>query len=60
MLTNKNDPYGSYNALRPFYVDLTTGYPTMSRLSLTDWTNFDAPYNAKYPAQFRVGARVTL
>mgnify|MGYP000867910957 CR=1 FL=1 len=59
MLTNKNDPLGNYNALRPFYVDMATGYPTMSRLSLSDYTNFDARYNAKYPAQFRVGARVT-
>jgi len=44
MLTKKNDPHGSYNALRPFYVVLATGYPIMSHLSLTDYTNFDARY----------------
>ncbi|WP_336241986.1 pyocin knob domain-containing protein [Enterobacter cloacae] len=59
MLTNRGDQHGNYNALRPFYVDMATGYPVMSRLSLTDYTDFDARYNAKYPAQFRVGARVT-
>ncbi|GLH24086.1 hypothetical protein ENT52713_14820 [Enterobacter sp. 200527-13] len=59
MLTNSGDQHGNYNALRPFYVDMATGYPVMSRLSLTDYTDFDARYNAKYPAQFRVGARVT-
>ncbi|WP_338422548.1 pyocin knob domain-containing protein [Enterobacter ludwigii] len=47
MLTNKNDPLGNYNALRPFYVDMATGYPTMSRLNLTDWTYFDARYGGK-------------
>ncbi|WP_439412929.1 pyocin knob domain-containing protein [Enterobacter ludwigii] len=44
MLTNKADPLGNYNDLRPFYVDMATGYPVMSRLSLSDYTNFDERY----------------
>ncbi|SAH34438.1 phage tail-collar fiber domain-containing protein [Enterobacter hormaechei] len=44
MLTNKDDPYGSYNSLRPFAINMANGYPTMGRLGLTDWTNFDARY----------------
>mgnify|MGYP004716020037 CR=1 FL=1 len=28
-------------------INLATGYVTLSRLSLTDWTNFDARYQAK-------------
>ena len=55
-MLKKNDPLGSYNSLRPFYVDLATRYPGISRLSLSDYTNFDARYNAKYPAMFRVRA----
>ncbi|MEG6015801.1 phage tail protein [Enterobacter hormaechei] len=44
MLTNKDDPYGSYNSLRPLTINMANGYPTMGRLGLTDWTNFDARY----------------
>lgn len=47
MLTNSGDPLGNFNSLRPFSVNLATGYPTMGRLSLTDWTYFDARYQAK-------------
>lgn len=47
MLTNSGDQYGSFNSLRPLIVNLTNGYPTMSRLNLTDWTYFDARYQAK-------------
>ena len=47
MLTNSGDQYGTYNALRPLAVSLANGYPTMSRLNLTDWTNFDDRYQAK-------------
>ena len=47
MLTNSGDQYGSYNSLRPLAISLANGYPTMSRLNLTDWTNFDARYQAK-------------
>ncbi|HAV1832975.1 TPA: phage tail protein [Enterobacter hormaechei subsp. steigerwaltii] len=44
MLTNKDYPYGSYNSLRPFTINMASGYPTMGRLGLTDYTNFDARY----------------
>ncbi len=60
MLTNKGDPLGNYNALRPFWLDLATGDPVMSRLSLTDYTNFDARYNTKYPTGHRIGARTKI
>jgi hypothetical protein len=44
MFTNSGDQYGSYNNLRPFYVDLDTGHTVMSRLYLSDFANFDARY----------------
>ena len=47
MVTNSGDQYGTFNSLRPLTISLTNGYPTMSRLNLTDWTNFDARYQAK-------------
>lgn len=47
MITNSGDQYGAYNNLRPFTVNLATGYPTMSRLALTDYANFDARYYTK-------------
>jgi hypothetical protein len=47
MITNSGDQYGAYNNLRPFAVNLATGYPTMSRLALTDYANFDARYYTK-------------
>lgn len=59
MLTNNGDPYGNYNSLRPLRVSVATGEAVMHKLNLEDFGYFDARYNAKYPAQFRVGARVT-
>lgn len=47
MLTNQNDPWGGYNDLRPFRVSLGTGDVTISKLGLTDYTNFDARYYTK-------------
>ncbi|SAG46136.1 phage tail-collar fiber domain-containing protein [Enterobacter kobei] len=47
MITNSGDQYGAYNNLRPFSVNLATGYPTMSRLALSDYANFDARYYTK-------------
>ncbi|MFZ5270955.1 hypothetical protein [Enterobacter asburiae] len=47
MLTNSGDQYGGYNSLRPLAINLASGYITLSRLSLTDWTNFDVRYQAK-------------
>lgn len=47
MITNSGDQYGAYNNLRPFAVNLATGYPTMSRLALSDYANFDARYYTK-------------
>lgn len=44
MLTNNGDQYGGYNSLRPLTINMSTGNSTMGRLSLTDWTNFDARY----------------
>ncbi|PWI82141.1 hypothetical protein DEO48_00125, partial [Enterobacter sp. CGMCC 5087] len=38
MLTNSGDAHGSYNSLRPFTVNLASGYITMGRLGLTDYT----------------------
>lgn len=60
MLTNGGDQHGSYNALRPFYVDLVTGYPVMSRLNLTDWTYFDARYLSANSTLTRLGAQVVV
>ena len=65
MLTNPGDPYGNYNDFRPFYVDLATGYPIMGRLSLSDYTNFDARYAtsdwvyANFSTAVRLGAQYT-
>lgn len=62
MLTNSGDPLGSYNSLRPFFVNLATGYVTMGRLGLSDYTNFDARYytqsaaNARFVTQVRLGS----
>ncbi|KLG25152.1 tail protein [Enterobacter kobei] len=47
MITNSGYQYGAYNNLRPFSVNLATGYPTMSRLALSDYANFDARYYTK-------------
>ncbi|WP_238142593.1 phage tail protein [Enterobacter kobei] len=47
MITNSGDQYGAYNNLRPFSVNLATGYPTMSNLALSDYANFDARYYTK-------------
>lgn len=44
MFTNANDQYGGYGSLRPLSINMASGYPTMSRLNLTDWTYFDARY----------------
>lgn len=60
MLTNDGDQYGSYNNLRPFTVNLASGHITMGRLSLSDYTNFDARYNAKFPTGHRIGARTKI
>lgn len=51
MVTNSGDQYGAYNSLRPFAFNLATGYPTMSRLGLSDYTNFDARYYTKTLAE---------
>lgn len=44
MLTDSGDPYGNYNSLRPFAVNLPTGAVTIGKLGLVDWSNFDARY----------------
>lgn len=55
MLTNSGDAHGSYNNLRPFTVNLASGYITMGRLGLTDYTNFDARYGQKNTASLAAG-----
>ncbi|MGH0046654.1 hypothetical protein P8775_19835 [Enterobacter cloacae] len=47
MLTNSGDSTGSFNSLRPFVVNLANGYVTMSRLTLSDYSSFDARYYTK-------------
>ncbi|WP_244949860.1 phage tail protein [Enterobacter kobei] len=47
MLTNKDDPWGNYNALRPFRVSLNTGEVIISKLNLSDFGYFDARYYTK-------------
>ena len=50
MLTNAGDPYGSWNSLRPFMVDLATGGVSiggdvvLDRPHVNDWTYIDARY----------------
>ncbi|WP_343439696.1 phage tail protein [Enterobacter hormaechei] len=38
---------GDISTLRPFMMDLSTGYVTMGRLGLSDYSLFDARYQAK-------------
>lgn len=54
MLTNQNDSFGSYNSLRPFWVDLVNGNVTLGKdvyiggkLTLADYSAFDARYYLK-------------
>ncbi|HFT1960917.1 TPA: phage tail protein [Enterobacter ludwigii] len=47
MLTNKDDPWGTYNALRPFRVSLNNGEVIISKLNLSDFGYFDARYYTK-------------
>ena len=44
MLTNKDDPWGAYNALRPFRVSVNNGEVVISKLNLSDFSYFDARY----------------
>ncbi|WP_211445613.1 pyocin knob domain-containing protein [Enterobacter mori] len=47
MLTNQNDPWGNYNALRPFRVSTNNGEVIIGKLNLSDFGYFDARYQAK-------------
>ncbi|HGL4285748.1 TPA: phage tail protein [Enterobacter kobei] len=47
MLTNKDDPWGNYNALRPFRVSLNNGEVIISKLNLSDFGYFEARYYTK-------------
>lgn len=60
MVTNKNDIYGGYNSLRPFYVDIATGNVALqhnvsvggplscnSTITPGNYSNFDARYYTK-------------
>ncbi|WP_233154331.1 pyocin knob domain-containing protein, partial [Enterobacter hormaechei] len=47
MLTNKDDPWGNYNALRPFRVSVSNGEVIISKLNLSDFGYFDARYYTK-------------
>lgn len=50
LLTNKGDPYGNYNSLRPLTINNATGNIYIDRLSLNDYSNFDARYSFKNTA----------
>lgn len=50
LLTNKGDPYGNYNSLRPLTINNATGNIYINRLSLNDYSNFDARYSFKNTA----------
>ena len=47
MLTNKDDPWGNYNSLRPLRVSLNNGEVIISKLNLSDFGYFDARYYTK-------------
>lgn len=47
MLTNSGDSLGNYNSLRPFVVNLTNGDITINKLTLSNYTSFDARYYTK-------------
>lgn len=47
MLTDKDDPWGNYNALRPFRVSISNGEVIISKLNLSDFGYFDARYYTK-------------
>ncbi|ECI2867606.1 hypothetical protein CQE41_26390, partial [Salmonella enterica subsp. enterica] len=47
MLTDKDKPFGGYNALRPFMVNLASGEVTLGRAKFSDYTYLDARYQAK-------------
>lgn len=57
MLTDSGNQYGTFNALRPFQVDIATGNIIMGRLSLLDYTNFDARYYGKSVSDERYQAK---
>lgn len=50
LLTNKGDPYGNFNSLRPFAVNNSNGEVHISRLSLNDYSHFDARYQLQNTA----------
>lgn len=73
MLTNKNDAYGNYNALRPFYVDVTTGKCQFGHdvgfsgniygngtIQPSDYTNFDGRYYTKTQSNERYVTGIRL
>ena len=47
MLTNKDDPWGNYNSLRPLRVSFSNGEVIISKLNLSDFGYFDARYYTK-------------
>ncbi|XTZ36833.1 hypothetical protein ACQYRI_12565 [Salmonella enterica] len=53
MLTDSGNQYGTFNALRPFQIDLATGNSIMGRLMLTDYSDFDVRYYGKATADSR-------
>lgn len=60
MLTNKDDPWGSYNALRPFRVSLETGEVLISKLNLSDFGYFDARYYTKSQSDAGYAAKTNV
>ncbi|WP_338511384.1 phage tail protein [Erwinia aphidicola] len=73
MVTNKNDIYGGYNSLRPFYVDIATGNVALqhnvsvggplscnSTITPGNYSNFDARYFTQAAANARYVTGVRL
>ncbi|MCE3116847.1 hypothetical protein LXD80_13695 [Enterobacter sp. ASE] len=60
MLTNKDDPWGSYNALRPFRVSLEAGEVLISKLNLSDFGYFDARYYTKSQSDAGYAAKTNV
>ncbi|HAX5233103.1 TPA: phage tail protein [Escherichia coli] len=68
LVTANGDQYGSWNSLRPFYFDLSTGTVTMGhglkvngQVAPTDYSNFDSRYALKTAAvtSIRLGTYTT-
>ncbi len=48
LLTNENDPYGTWNNLRPFYINNASGWVTMGNGASISKLNVGSPTSEKY------------